>query len=218
MIAPDKVECCTARLLAVGRILIMRLWMISLLIIVTSSCATTRQPASSWVSGPARAQEEAEAYVLNLKPQPIASERDDILRDFTVEYFQGFTDPDARLIGPPAAKQGFQKGQSFRRHCNKAEVRRFMQDYGYTVTEASGTWAVRFEVSCFCPRNNPDEGWWLSYFGDTKVEIPEDDKKSDQAGHYQITGFLSPKGRYGHLGGYSHQFYATKIVYIKAGD
>jgi hypothetical protein len=192
----------------------MRSWPYLFLVIVVTGCTTSRHH----LSGRAEAQIKAEDYILHLKPEPTAAEKEDILQDFTTQFFQGFTDPDASILGRPAVERGFKEGQKFRRHCSELEVRHFMEDYGYTYVEETGTWTVRFEVSSFSPRSNPDGGWWLSYFGNTKADFPKDLNKLKNPIYYRVTGFLSPKGEYGHMGGSSHEFFATKIEYIKDGE
>ena len=197
----------------------MRLLITLFAAILTSSCATNREVGlpSPRVAGPAVAQQQAEVYIANLSPQPMGSEREGIRQEFTRTFFSGFTDPTASLIGSDAAEHGFHAGQNFRRHCDASEVKKTMEDYGYVATEATGKWIVRFEVSVFRPRDVPDQGWWLEGFGDTRYIYPKKGEETNQPVYYHISGFLSPKGRYGHLGGYDHEFYATKVVYVKDG-
>jgi hypothetical protein len=197
----------------------MRLLAILLVGILASSCASKQETGSPppRVAGPDVALREAEAYLAKLSPQPADSEREEIRTEFTQMFFSGFTNPTGGLIGRDAAEHGFHAGQNLRRHCDAVMVRRIMEDYGYVATEATGTWAVRFEVSVFSPRDMPDQGWWLEGFGDTKYTYPKKGEETDQPVYFRISGFLSPKGRYGHLGGYEHEFYATKVVYVKDG-
>src|SRR5262245_57583484 len=197
----------------------MRLLILLLIVALASSCTTQRrsEPASSRAAGPAIAQQLADAYIQRLSPQPAASEKEQIRQEFTGMFFSGFTSPDGSVIGRDAAERGFEAGQEFRRKCNASEVKKTMENYGYVATEAEGTWSVRFEVSCFTPRHASSEAWWLNGFGNTEYVLPKKEEKTDQRMLYRISGFLSPRGQYGHLGGYDHEFYATKVVYIKNG-
>lgn len=206
-----------------GRILTsrhrMRLTIILVVALAASSCASRQRAssASSGVAGPALAQQLAETYLAHLPSQRISSDREALRQDFTRMFFTGFTDPGASLNGSDAAERGFEAGQKFRRHCNAQKIKQTMEAYGYVATEATGTWNVRFEVSSFRPRNAPDETWWLNGFGNTKYILSRNDKWTSQPILYRVSGFLSPIGGYGHLGGYIHEFYATKVVYIKDG-
>jgi hypothetical protein len=175
------------------------------------------QPADSppRMTGPDVALREAGAYIAKLLPQPADSQKEEIRKEFTEAFFEGFTDPTASVFGRDAAKHGLHAGQNLSRLCDAAMVRRIMEDYGYVATEATGTWATGFEVSVFSPRDMPDQGWWLERFGDTKYIYPKKGDGTNQPLYFRISGFLSPKGRYGHLGGYHYQFYATEVVYVK---
>jgi hypothetical protein len=136
-------------------------------------------------------------------------------REFTRTFFLGFTDPDGSLTGDDvAAEHGFEAGQEFRRHCNPAEVKQAMEDYGYVATEAAGTWVLRDEVNCFRPRNIRGQNWWLTDFGGTFRDFYE---VTGQPVSCHISGFLSPKGQYGHGGTYDHKFYVAEIIYTKKG-
>jgi hypothetical protein len=159
----------------------------------------------------------ADAYIGHLAFPPSAAEREEIRHAFAREFFSGFTGPDNHLIGSKAAVAGFKAGQEFRRKSSQARVMKTMEEFGYIATEAEGTWVVDFEVSCFRPRSQPDQSWWLSVFGGTKDVLPKREEPSSGPVLFHVSGFLSPKGQYGHLGAYEHEFYATKVVCIKGG-
>jgi len=129
---------------------------------------------SSGLTGQALAQQQAEAYLAHLSSQPTSSECEDFRDDFTNMFFSGVTDPEGDIIGRDAAEHGFKAGQKFRRRCNAQEIKQMMEAYGYVATEAIGTWTVGFEVSCFCPRNTPDEGWWLKRVWKHKIHSAEE--------------------------------------------
>jgi hypothetical protein len=168
-------------------------------------------------SAPTRALRLANAYIERLAVPPSESERDEIRLQFTHEFFLGFTGPEDSLIGSGAPQAGFRAGQKFRHTASASQVRHTMEEFGYAYTEAEGTWGTGFEVSCFRPRSMPDESWWLSGFGDTKYAMPKRRDASSGPVYFRVTGYLSPKGKCGHLGGYDRQFYATRVVHIKGG-
>ena len=93
-----------------------------------------------------------------------------------------------------------------------------MEAYGYIFTEITGDWSVAFEISCFTPRGFPDQRWWLDEFGDTKYDFQKKETMAGKQTLYHLSGFLSPEGKYGHMGRYDHEFYATKVVLIRDED
>lgn len=140
---------------------------------------------------------------------------DHIREDFIRHFFRGFTMPGATMRGgTEAGRRGFLAGQEFRR-ANPTRVRETMEGYGYTATEAEGTWTVFFEHSGFRPDSQPRQTWWLSYLGDTRSNIPKGMEIPEGGVHIRAAGFLSPSGHYGHLGGYDHEFFATTIFFQK---
>jgi len=191
---------------------------ILLVVLLSTGCVEHRSSvAHAPDSGPARAERLADAYIKQLAIAPSESERDEIRHVFTTQFFSGFTGPEDSLIGSKAAEAGFRAGQDFRRTSSASQVRRTMEEFGYVHTEAEGTWSTGFEVRLFRPRGTPNQRWWFEGFGDTKYVMPKDNENLSGPIYYRVTGFLSPKGQYGHLGGYDHEFYATSVVYLKSG-
>jgi hypothetical protein len=156
----------------------------------------------------------ADTYVGSLAG-PRSQDRNDIRDDFSRSFFEGFTMPgDTMLGGTEAGRRGFLAGQEYRR-ANPTKIKETMEGFGYTAVEVDGVWTVSFEHSGFCPRSQPTQTWWLSYFGDTRSDLPKDKKIPDEGVHIRVTGYLSPSGHFGHLGDYDHEFFATSIS--KAG-
>ncbi|MEA3213215.1 MAG: hypothetical protein QOE70_6272 [Chthoniobacter sp.] len=131
-------------------------------------------------------------------------------------FFTGFTNHTGSMSGGEDAElKGFKAGQEFRR-ANPDKLRDTFESFGYVATEAEGIWMAGFEQSGFKPRNSPEE-WWLSGMADTVSDLLEDQKIPDGGISIRITGYLSPRGSYGHLGSYDHEFYATKIFKSNGG-
>jgi hypothetical protein len=187
-------------------------------------CATGRWPARSGVGPPAFQAPpavilRADAYVNSLVSQPNSRRKLEIHHDFLRNFFAGFTNPEGWMEGgTEASRCGFQAGQEYRR-ANLAKLQETMEGFGYVTCEAEGNWTVRFEHSGFRPRGRPEEQWWvwLSPVGDIESDIARTAKTTRAGVDVRISGFLSPKGSYGHMGGSEHEFRATKISRINGG-
>ena len=190
------------------------------LALAVSGCVShgTGDLSSSGVDGHSFAVQRADAYIKRLPLHGSSSEKEALHRRFIQMFFSGFTSPDASMVsGSDVAHRGFREGQDFRRHSNSAKIRQTMEAFGYVYTEAEGTWSTGFETSLFRPRSVPDQKWWLNEFGNTEYVVPKDAGNESEPVLYRIYGFLSPKGEYGHMGSYDHEFYPTKVVHIKRG-
>lgn len=155
----------------------------------------------------------ANAYFASLHNKQ-AQDRDDVISDFSRNFFSGFTMPGATMSGgTEVGRQGFLTGQEYRR-ANPAKLKETMEGYGYTVVQADGVWTVSFEHSGFRPDTEPTQTWWLSHFDDDHSGLPKGTKIPDAGLHIRITGYLSPSGHFGHLGGYGHELLTTTISKI----
>jgi hypothetical protein len=131
--------------------------------------------------------------------------------DFCNSFFLGFTAPGGSVSGgTEAGRRGFLAGQQYRR-ASPQKIEETMEGFGYTETEADGVWKVSFERSGFFPDRQPNQTWWLSYFGDTQSDIPKHTKIPEKGVPIRVRGYLSPDGRFGHLGGYDHEIFAASI-------
>ena len=160
----------------------------------------------------------ADAYLASLAPEQRPNEPESARDDFVRSFFIGFTTPTGSMSGgTDADTKGFTAGQEFRR-ANPQKLKETFESFGYVATEAEGLWTLEFEHSGFKPRGcRNDKEWWLDDLGDTVYELPNDQKIPDEGISIRISGFLSPKGQYGHLGLYKHRFYATKISKSNGG-
>jgi hypothetical protein len=131
--------------------------------------------------------------------------------DFIQSFFAGFTKPTASMInGDPASQQGFKLGQEFRR-AHPDRLPETFESFGYVAMEADGVYTWGMEHSGFQPRDHPGEMWWIAAIIGTASDLPKGQEIPEEGLALRITGFRSPKGEYGHLGTYDHEFYATKI-------
>ena len=168
---------------------------------------------------PKEAIRQADAYFDSLPYAQRTPHRDKVRVDFLRGFFSGFVSPNGRIEGGTHNEywHGFQAGQAYRR-TNPAKLTETMEGFGYVATEAEGRWTVGFEHSGFRPLGRySGQHWWLSGLNDTAFEFTKDGKIPDDGISLHLIGFLSPKGQYGHLGGYDNEFYATKISKTNGG-
>jgi len=162
--------------------------------------------------------QQADAYYDSLpKPQRSVS-RDEVRLHYLEGFFMGYTSPMSKLMGGNDAvyRRGFQAGQKFwRSHPDK--IKETMEAFGYRFTKVNGAWIVGFEWSDFRPRSLfPSKKWWLSNL--TASDFGRISRLAGTAGGISIhvSGYLSPKGSYGHMGDYAHELFVTEISESKS--
>lgn len=168
---------------------------------------------------PKEAIQQADAYFASLPFAQRTPHRDKIRVEFLRGFFDGFVNPEGRITGGAhdGNWHGFQAGQAYR-HANPAKLKESMEGFGYTATEAEGRWITGFETSLFSPLgSNSGQKWWLSGLNDTALKFDEGTTIPEDGILIRVFGFLSPKGQYGHLGVYDHEFYVTMISKTKDG-
>jgi hypothetical protein len=141
--------------------------------------------------------------------------RGSVKEQFLHGFFEGFTMPNMDIDVPEAysgdaTPRGMKAGQEYRR-ANPTKLKETMEGFGYTEIEIAGVYTRGFEYSDFRPDTQPGQTWWLSSCGDARSYLPKDEKISDEGVHIRVRGYLSPSGKYGHVGGYSRELLATKI-------
>jgi hypothetical protein len=166
---------------------------------------------------PAAVARLADGYAKSL-PQP--EKRAEAKRDFESTFLTGFTTPNVSLGSPSdAAAAGLKAGQAYRRE-HPAKVKEILEGYGYVATEADGLWEAGFEVSEFKPAKNPKENWWITVLGEEGAALEGAERVHVEASvdgvQVHVSGFLSPKGHYGHFGVGEREFIATSITPRKA--
>jgi hypothetical protein len=211
----------------------MRLLIVLLTAALASSCTAPQKDGSppARASGSMVASQMADAYIKRLSPPPTGSDSEEIHRDFSERFLEGFASLDANLSGSDAAEHGFQAGQEFRRKVKAGEINQTMKDFGYLATEADGTWVIDAGTNCFSPKNVRDQRWHVDQFRNAKFILPKGVVASDHVNFCHVSGFLSPQGKYDFVGDYyvgdhilgadyeyDHEFYVTKVVLIKNGD
>lgn len=162
---------------------------------------------------PTAALRQADAYYDSLPYAARSPHRDKVRVSFLDGFFDGFVNPNGEILGGPhdAHWHGFQAGQADRR-ANPAKLSETMGGFGYTPLKTEGRWTVGFEHSGFRPAGaSPENEWWLSGLSNTAFDLIRTTPIPDEGLAIRITGFLSPKGKYGHLSSYDHEFYATLI-------
>ncbi|WP_218933973.1 hypothetical protein [Rubripirellula lacrimiformis] len=172
----------------------------------------------------------AQSHFASLSSKPLDVQRE--VREFGSDFLRGYR--DTRLL-PNACfdPAGFVAGIEYRnRHPNA--IHQVLTSYGYTPATYDGVWITGFEVSVFKPDNAPNfkDSWWLSVSRECKedrlkwkpmpsgLNAPLSDNKQILPGmgnphrhcRVRIHGYLSPKGKYGHLGFNPHEFVATRIA------
>jgi hypothetical protein len=168
---------------------------------------------------PKEAIRQADAYFEALPYNQRTPHRDKVRVEFLRGFFSGFVNPEGRIMGGThdGNWHGFQAGQAYRQ-ANPAQLKETMEGFGYTATESKGRWSVGFETSLFRPLGaNRGQEWWLSGLNANTFDFAKGIKIPDDGISILIIGFLSPKGEYGHLGDYDHEFYATTVSIKKDG-
>jgi len=157
-------------------------------------------------------------YALNVGTCSCTDPKSDIRRCYLHSFFSGYTNPNGTMTGgDPADFAGFQAGQEYRR-AHPTELKQTMEGFGYTTTNAHGSWRVFFEHSVFRPQNEAGRGWWLTPLPDPETNEPPDQHVPADGRVVRISGFLSPEGRYGHLGICDREFFATNVSVVPTGQ
>jgi hypothetical protein len=148
---------------------------------------------------------------------------------FAQEFLDGFLEPGTQWPGGSGlGYEAMLAGQRLRLE-QPARYDEVLRGYGYVPTEAEGTCATGFEASKFTPRRehkptNPEElmdaNWWVSGWsgltGPPAPRVPGFGKP--RVWTCRMTGWLSPRGGYGHMNQYGHQFLVVRSEVILAPD
>lgn len=86
--------------------------------------------------------------------------------------------------------------------------------YGYVAVEREGDWSRGFETSAFAPSDTDGERWWMQPLGDRPWSTVGLGDVGGSGSQVRIVGYLSPTGRYGHLGSYAHEVLVTSGVEV----
>ncbi|GGY78741.1 hypothetical protein ACFFTM_11095 [Pseudoduganella plicata] len=137
--------------------------------------------------------------------------------EYATWFFQGMTHPHNRISpGSSLMRDACARGQRWWRE-HPFERGRMMAQYGYTVVEREGVWSQGFEKSVFASGVAGEAGWWMTTLGGrawNEVGLTQADRRAP-ATRVRIVGYLSPKGRYGHIGGYEREVLVTSAVRVE---
>ncbi|MFT0737370.1 hypothetical protein [Ralstonia wenshanensis] len=143
------------------------------------------------------------------------------LRDeYAMSFFQGFTHPSGGSFTKSALmNDAYMRGQAYWRDY-PSERDKIFAGYGYVAVEREGVWSHGFEVSAFRPADANGEEWWISPLGDGAWSDVGLDKVrlKDRQLRLRIAGYVSPKGRYGHLGAYARAVLVTSAAPVDTGN
>lgn len=131
-------------------------------------------------------------------------------------FFQGLTHPHGGTFSHAGLmRDAYARGQTWWRD-HPFERGRMMAEYGYTVVEQEGVWSLGFEKSVFTPRDAERGSWWMTTLGSRAwSEVGLEQVRSAPATRVRIVGYLSPKGRYGHIGGYEREVLMTSATRVE---
>ncbi|MBQ0945951.1 hypothetical protein KAK07_21600 [Ideonella sp. 4Y16] len=157
-------------------------------------------------------QQLADRYVDRVYAQstPVARER--ARRSYLIWFFEGFVSPGDFMPGDhDLERDAFQDGQAF--WWTRPSLRPWvMQNYGYVEVRLAGLWTVGYEASSLEVGDGSRRRCWLWGLGDAQIDPSLAMSRSPWGVPVAVAGYLSPPGRYGHLGSYDCQVYATKIA------
>jgi hypothetical protein len=133
-------------------------------------------------------------------------------RTFSEEYaywfFRGFTHPFGGVVTPvDLMSDAYTQGQAYWRDY-PSERAGIFAGYGYLPIEREGVWSRGFEKSSFQAAGaDAGDSWWVTSFDGTALRDIDIDPSSSRTDNtrVRIVGYLSPKGRYGHMGAYKQQ-------------
>ena len=135
-------------------------------------------------------------------------------------FFQGFIHPSGGIsTKSDLMRDAYTNGQIYWRD-HPSERAEIFAGYGYLAVEREGVWSRGFEKSAFQPADADVGEWWITTFGGVAwrdVGLDQPSSKNDRP-RVRIVGYLSPKGRYGHLGAYEHEVLVTSGVPVDAGS
>jgi hypothetical protein len=153
---------------------------------------------------------DADAYAQSLTEAPKLPSGHSVRDEYAIWFFQGLTHPSGGIQTESALRRdAYNHGQSWWRD-HPLERDAMFAAYGYRVVKQDGIWSRGFERSAFQPDGGDAESWWMDSFGGvTWQSVGLAPPMSNPAMHVHIVGYLSPKGHYGHLGGYEHEVLVT---------
>ncbi|MEM1226870.1 MAG: hypothetical protein AAGJ40_14320 [Planctomycetota bacterium] len=173
----------------------------------------------------------ADAHVESLgsKPEDLEKAREHFCACFRWGY-TSFAEAEIPADSIPIDVAGYNAAVRYRKR-HPESLERVLTAFGYKKEIHVGVWRTGHEMSQFLNENVRKPGWWVGYC--PKCEKPKlnwkrfpklpadrdvpaklrkliDDGRGAEA-KVRVTGYLSPVGKYGHLGSYSRELLATSI-------
>lgn len=191
-----------------------------------ASVAAQEQPEAPVAAKVAQVvQELAEAYVAAMPEAQILRRfetggRPAATRAYTERFFQGFTGPNDRTYGLLELwGDAYRAGQQFW-FANPYRRDEVMTGYGYHLVTVTGKWNEGFENSRLTldagqkvfEFNAPERPYcWVSFLADARTAISLASPERISNVPVEVTGYLSPAGRYGHMGMAECEIWITQL-------
>ena len=206
---------CGRRRLPQALALMARLLAFLMLLSAMAPCGA-KPPTRPPLPAGAEVQSLAEHYITSLPKSTPPSQLEQARNAFKFAFLMGFTNSEGAIGSDnDAITKGFKAGQTYR-HRHPHELAHVMAGFGYKPMTMRGIWHTGPELSVFCPANNPKAYWWLTILGNSPAA--KGHISPEQCTDVQISGFLSPAGQYGHMGGFSREVYADSIMCLRANN
>jgi hypothetical protein len=131
-------------------------------------------------------------------------------------FFQGFTHPAGGIFTKSVLMQdAYTKGQVYWRD-HPSQRNEIFASYGYLAIEQDGVFSRGFEKNDFQPNDSSTSLWWITTLGDVAWHDVGFEPLGSAPSRLHIVGYLSPKGRFGHLGAYEHEVLITSAVLVNS--
>jgi hypothetical protein len=131
-------------------------------------------------------------------------------------FFIGFRDPHRVVDVIPEVRDGntgFQAGQRYRNEHPEA-LDRVYTSFGFTPVNVVGEIERGFEVSSFSPSvDYSGETWWFEIVPAAKIDLLPGNLLP-VGRQIRIKGYVSSRGKYGHLSRYDRQLYISELAII----
>ena len=175
---------------------------------------------------PAVVRQLANVYIDAPDSVGVSLDREASVLRFSRGFLMGFSSPGSSFAGAQGiVPAGAAAGAAYARE-HPEQLDAIMIGFGYVHRSATGTCISNFEISRFDADDAPvsrfhmKENWWLSGLGTVHSTLPPVPAASRHAGvssACKVDGYLSPLGRYGHMGTFDRDFKATDIAPADAG-
>lgn len=139
-----------------------------------------------------------------------------VREDYANDFFRGFTHPGDGIATGSAMKQtAYLRGQAYWRD-HPSERGKVFAEHGYVAVEREGYWSRGFERNAFEPADGDEDSWWMTLLDGASRSTTLD--RWSARSHVRVVGYVSPKGHYGHLGGYEQEVLVTSVVLVESGN